>query len=83
MDEHIRQRVRDIAEYMVRNRVTVRKAAEVFGISKPPVHNDMRERLPLADPVLGPQVAALLRYNKAVRHLRGGEATRRRYQARR
>ncbi|MGN1021607.1 MAG: sporulation transcriptional regulator SpoIIID [Aristaeellaceae bacterium] len=82
MDEAIRQRVRAIGAYMVRHRATVRQAAEVFGISKSSVHKDMGERLPLVDPVLGRQVAALLRYNKAVRHLRGGEATRRRYQAR-
>ena len=79
MDEAIRQRVQAIAAYMVRNRATVRQAAGVFGISKSSVHKDMGERLPLVDPALGRQVAALLRYNKAVRHLRGGEATRRRY----
>ena len=81
MDEAIRQRVQAIAAYMVRNRATVRQAAGVFGISKSSVHKDMGERLPLVDPALGRQVAALLRYNKAVRHLRGGEATRRRYHA--
>ena len=79
MDEAIRQRVQAIAAYMVRHRATVRQAARVFGISKSSVHKDMGERLPLVDPVLGRQVAELLRYNKAVRHLRGGEATRRRY----
>ena len=70
MDEAIRQRVQAIAAYMVRSRATVRQAAGVFGISKSSVHKDMGERLPLVDPVLGRQVAALLRYNKAVRHLR-------------
>ena len=79
MDEAIRQRVQAIAAYMVRSRATVRQAAGVFGISKSSVPQDMGVRLPLVDPVLGRQVAALLRYNKAVRHLRGGEATRRRY----
>ena len=81
VDEMIRRRVRVIAEYMVRHRATVRQAAEVFGISKSSVHKDMGERLPQVDPVLGRQVAALLSYNKAVRHLRGGEATRRRYRS--
>ena len=32
---------------------------------------------------MGREVAALLHYHKAVRHLRGGDATRRRYQAQR
>ena len=53
MDEAIRQRVRAIAAYMVRNRATVRQAAGVFGISKSSVHKDMGERLPQVDPVLG------------------------------
>ena len=75
--------MRAIAAYMVHHRATVRQAAGVFGISKSSVHKDMGERLPLVDPVLGRQVAALMRYNKAVRHLRGGEATRRRYRAER
>ena len=43
----------------------------------------MGERLPRIDSRLGGEVAALMRYHKAVRHLRGGDATRRRYQARR
>ena len=79
MDETIRRRVQAIAAYIVRHRATVRQAAGVFGISKSSVHKDMGERLPQVDPVLGRQVAELMRYNKAVRHLRGGEATRRRY----
>ncbi|MGN0779283.1 MAG: sporulation transcriptional regulator SpoIIID [Aristaeellaceae bacterium] len=83
MDAVIRERVKAIAVYMVHHGATVRQAAGVFGISKSSVHKDMGERLPLVDPVLGRQVAALLGYNKSVRHLRGGEATRRRYQARR
>ena len=83
MDETIRRRVQAIAAYMVRHRATVRQAAGVFGISKSSVHKDMGERLPRIDSRLGREVAALLHYHKAVRHLRGGDATRRRYQAQR
>ena len=82
MDESIRQRCLTVGQYMIRNSATVRRAAEVFGISKSSVHKDMCDRLPLIDPVLGRQVAALMRYNKAVRHLRGGAATRRLYRER-
>lgn len=82
MDESIRQRCLAVGQYMVRNSATVRRAAEVFGISKSSVHKDMCDRLPLIDPALGRQVAALMRYNKAVRHLRGGAATRRLYRER-
>lgn len=79
MDESIRLRCLTIASYMLEHRATVRQAARVFGISKSSVHKDMGERLPRIDSRLGAQVAQLLRYNKAVRHLRGGEATRARF----
>ncbi len=79
MDDIIRQRCLDVAAYMLAHRATVRQAARAFGISKSSVHKDMGERLPQLDAALGAKVAALMRYNKAVRHLRGGAATRARY----
>ena len=79
MDECIRQRCLTIAAYMLEHRATVRQAARVFGISKSSVHKDLGQRLPQINPRLGREVAALLRYNKSVRHLRGGAATRARY----
>jgi putative DeoR family transcriptional regulator (stage III sporulation protein D) len=59
--------------------VTVRAAAERFGVSKSTVHKDLRERLPRIDPALSRQVRAVLEENKAQRHIRGGLATRRKY----
>lgn len=80
MDEALLQRCVTVAQYMLENRATVRQAAAVFHLSKSSVHKDMCVHLPKIDTRLGREVAALLKYNKAVRHLRGGEATRRRYQ---
>ena len=80
MDESITRRCLTVAQYMLEKRSTVRQAAAHFGLSKSSVHKDMCQRLPKIDMRLGREVAALLEYNKAVRHLRGGEATRRRYQ---
>ena len=68
-----------LAQYLTERQTTVRNAARAFGISKSTVHKDMLERLPKLDSMLSRQVAALMGYNKAVRHLRGGAATRRRY----
>ena len=79
MDESIRLRCLAVAAYMIDHSATVRQAARAFGISKSSVHKDMMQRLPRVDARLGSEVAELLRYNKAVRHLRGGEATRARY----
>jgi len=81
MDEHIDKRCMMVAEYMVAHRATVRQAAQAFGLSKSLVHKDMGERLSRISPALGAEVARLLQHNKAVRHLRGGAATRRRYRA--
>lgn len=80
MDESIARRCVTIAQYMLEKRSTVRQAAAAFGLSKSSVHKDMCQRLPRVDAHLARGVNALLEYNKSVRHLRGGEATRRRYQ---
>ncbi len=79
MDEAICRRCVIIAQYMLEHRATVRQAARAHGLSKSAVHKDMICRLPEIDARLAREVAALLEYNKAVRHLRGGEATRLRY----
>jgi putative DeoR family transcriptional regulator (stage III sporulation protein D) len=39
----------------------------------------MTERLPSLNKQLAQEIKAILEYNKAERHLRGGEATRRKY----
>ena len=83
MDESIRLRCLDTAVWMLEHHATVRSAAGHFGMSKSSVHKDMCDRLPQIDASLGRQLAALLQYNKAVRHLRGGAATRRLYAQRR
>ena len=67
-----------IGRYIVQNGATVRHAATVFGISKSTVWKD-HARLRSRDPGLWAEVRAVMRRNKAERHLRGGEATRRKY----
>ena len=42
-------------------------------------HKDMIERLPQLNPLLAEQVRRVLEQNKAERHIRGGEATRKKY----
>ena len=79
MDEAIIRRCVMVAQHMLETRSTVRQAAAKFGLSKSSVHKAMCVRLPQIDARIAREVAVLLEYNKAVRHLRGGEATRRRY----
>lgn len=80
MQDYIRKRVLDISSYILESKATVRQAAVVFGVSKSTVHKDMTERLPGINKKLFNQIKDILEYNKAERHLRGGEATRKKYQ---
>lgn len=80
MQDYIRKRVLDITDYILDSKATVRQAAGVFGVSKSTVHKDMTERLPSINKKLAAKVKDILEFNKAERHLRGGEATRKKYQ---
>ena len=75
-------RVVEIAEYIVEKRETVRGAAKHFGCSKSTVHKYMTERLEHLHPELHRQVREVLEQNKAERHIRGGMATKMKYERR-
>ncbi|MDN5365925.1 MAG: putative DeoR family transcriptional regulator, stage sporulation protein [Thermacetogenium sp.] len=79
MQEYIRRRVLEISAYVIETSATVRQAARVFGVSKSTVHKDLTERLPRINPQMAKQVRLVLDINKAERHLRGGDATRKKY----
>ena len=72
-------RVLEMAYLMLEGRRTVREVAKKIGYSKSTVHHDLTTRLEEIDPVLYEEVREVLEYNKKVRHLRGGEATRLKY----
>ena len=76
---NIEERAQQLALYIVENQTTVRAAAQKFGISKSTVHKDISKRLPLHNRSLYLQVKSVLDENKAQRHIRGGDATRRKY----
>ena len=79
MKDHIWKRVLEVSRYISRTKATVRDTARVFGVSKSTVHKDVTERLPKLNRDLAARVKRVLDTNKAERHLRGGEATRRKY----
>ena len=68
-----------LAEWIIENRATVRAAAERFGVSKSTVHKDMTERLRQIDRLSYEKVRLILEQNKAERHIRGGNATKRKF----
>ena len=79
MQDYIQKRVMDISNYILESQATVRQTATIFGVSKSTVHKDLTERLPVINEIVAKQVRDILENNKAERHLRGGEATRKKY----
>lgn len=80
MERNLDDRAYALAVYMLEHNATVRAAAARFGVSKSTVHKDLTERLLQRAPALHAAVRALLDRNKAERHIRGGMATKRKYQ---
>lgn len=80
MKGYIEERAIELANYIIEKRTTVRAAAKKFGISKSTVHKDVTERLVKVNSELADSVRIVLEENKAERHIRGGEATRAKYQ---
>ncbi|HEX3029971.1 MAG TPA: sporulation transcriptional regulator SpoIIID [Clostridia bacterium] len=81
MKEYIEERATDLANYIIEKKTTVRAAAKKFGISKSTVHKDVTERLVQIKPSLANVVRDVLEENKAERHIRGGQATKAKYQS--
>ena len=79
LNGNMEERAERLALYIIENRTTVRAAAQKFGISKSTVHKDISKRLPQYNRSLYLQVKTVLDENKAQRHIRGGDATRRKY----
>ncbi|MBR2907324.1 MAG: sporulation transcriptional regulator SpoIIID [Clostridia bacterium] len=75
-----RERCVELGAYIIEHNTTVRATAQKFGISKSTVHKDVTEILKRVNPSMCAQVREILEINKQERHLRGGEATRRKYQ---
>lgn len=75
----MRERILEVAAYIIETKATVRQAGKAFGVSKSTVHKDMTERLPELNPEKAKQVKKVLEFNKSERHIRGGRATRNKY----
>ena len=83
MWEDLEERVLCCAEYIVQTGCTVRACSAHFAVSKSTVHKDMTERLPYVDKVLYEEVRDVLDKNLRERHIRGGNATKRKYESQR
>ena len=81
MWEYIEERAIKCAEYIVRTGATVRACSAHFSISKSTVHKDVSERLKYIDADLYERVRQVLEFNLSERHMRGGIATKEKYEA--
>ena len=68
-----------LAKYLVENNETVRGVAQKFNVSKSTVHKDITVCLKTVNPMLYIDAKDVLEKNKSERHIRGGEATRKKY----
>ena len=81
MWEYIEERAIKCAEYIVATGSTVRACSAHFAISKSTVHKDVSERLRYIDADLYERTRKVLELNLSERHIRGGIATKEKYEA--
>lgn len=79
MPKKITERVLKEANYMLETGKTVREIALIYKVSKSTVHKDLHDRLKIIDLNLFKEVDEILKYHTNIRHLRGGESTKKKY----
>lgn len=75
----ILKRVKEEADYILKTGYTIREIAKVFSVSKSTVHKDLTDRLYKIDLKKYESVKNILDYHMNIRHIRGGESTRKKY----
>ena len=80
MRSHIEERAIVVAKYILEKNTTVRQTAKTFGVSKSTIHKDVTERLEEINPTLAKEVKMVIEKNKSERHIRGGMATKLKYE---
>ena len=75
----INERVLKETEFILKTGHTIREIALHFHVSKSTVHKDLHERLELIDKNKYDKVKEILNYHTDIRHIRGGESTKKKY----
>lgn len=75
----LKQRAISLARHIIQTNQTVRQTADVYGISKSTVHNDVSKKLQKIDFALYQKVQFVLAKNFAEKHIRGGLATKKKF----
>ena len=83
MQEHIRERAVEAGKIILEERITIREIAKRLKVSKSTIALDLAGRLPAINAELASGVREVLDYHNAIKHLRGGEATKVRFRKKR
>lgn len=79
MSTYIIERVLDEGKYIIRTNNTIREMTKIFNVSKSTIHKDLHERLLYIDYELYKSVKQILNQHSSIRHIKGGEQTRKKY----
>ena len=80
MKTYIKERTLQVAKHITETEDTIRKTAQIFGLSKSTVHNDLSKRLKKVDGKMYDDVQKILDKNFSEEHIRGGESTKHKYE---
>ena len=75
----LNQRAISLAKHIIQTNQTVRQTADVYGVSKSTVHNDVSKKLQKIDFALYQKVQKILAKNFAEKHIRGGQSTKEKF----
>lgn len=81
MKAYIKERTEKVATHIEKTEDTIRKTAQIFNLSKSTVHNDLSKRLKKVDYKQYERVQKILDKNFSEKHIRGGESTKRKFEA--
>lgn len=73
------ERIKKETNYILETGHTIREIARKFNVSKSTVHKDLSERLVKIDSTKFLKVKEILNYHTNIKHIRGGESTRKKY----
>ena len=79
MDKYMVEMIQKEADKIIHTKMTIREVAKIFGISKSTVHKDLNERLLELDPKKHDKIKEIFQEHIEIRHIRGGESTRKKY----
>ena len=79
MNLKISERVNKVADYIIESNKTVREISKVFHVSKSTIHKDLHDRLKIVNKEKYKEVDKILKYHISIRHIKGGETTRKKY----